>query len=118
MFLGRPITFVHFQLPCQLLNSIRHRKMFTGEQRVKMDVVALPRLALEVRIGEVNAAVEEAVRRLGYNVPTTEQKDAVTAFISGRNAFVSLPRSGSKLLCYVCLPNLLCYMLTHVCIYT
>jgi len=24
-------------------------------------------------VGEVNAAIEGAVRRLGYNVPTTEQ---------------------------------------------
>ena len=68
-------------------------------------MVAIPRLALEIRVGEVNAAIEEAVRRLGYNVPTTEQKDAVTAFVSGRGIFVSLSMSGDKSLCYACLPN-------------
>ena len=37
LILGRPITFVHFQLPCQLLNSVRRGKPFTGEQLVKTD---------------------------------------------------------------------------------
>ena len=66
----------------------------TGEQRVKINVVAIPRLALKVMVGEVNAAIKRAVRRLGYNVPTTEQKDAVTAFIIGRDVFISFPMSG------------------------
>ena len=63
------------------------------------DVVAVPRLALEVMVGEVNAAIERAVRRLGYNVPTMEQKgsDAATAFVSGRDVFVFLPSSGTVL---------------------
>ena len=73
------------------------------------------RLALEVMVGEVNAAIKGAVRRLG---PTMEQKHAVTAFISRMDVFISLSTSGSKLLCYVCLPNLPCYMLTHACIST
>jgi len=50
-----------------------------SEQRYKIDVVAVPRLALEVMAEEVNAAIKGAVRRLGYTVPTTEKKDAVTA---------------------------------------
>ena len=44
-----------------------------------------------------------------------EQKDAVTAFVSGRDVFVSLPTSGGEL-CYVCLPNLPSYALA--CAYT
>ena len=63
MILSRPITLVHFQLLYQLLNSARRDKSLTGEQRCKMEVVAIPRLTLE---GEVNAAIEEAVRRQGY----------------------------------------------------
>jgi len=39
-----------------------------------------------------------------------EQKDVVTAFVSQRDVFVSLPTSGSEL-CYVCLPDLPCYPL-------
>ena len=37
-----------------------------------------------------NVTIEGAVRKLGYNVPTTEQKDAVTAFVRGRGVFSSL----------------------------
>ena len=55
-------------------------------------MVAIPRLALGVRIEEVNAAIEGAVRRLGYNVTTMEQKDAVTAFISRSEVSSPSPR--------------------------
>ena len=61
-----------------------------------MNVVAISRLALEVMVGEINAAIEGAIRRL-------EQKDAATAFVSGRDVFISLPTSGSKPLYCVCL---------------
>jgi len=50
-----------------------------GEQRHKIDVVAVRRPAPEALAGKVNSAIEGAVRRLGYTVPTTEKKDAVTA---------------------------------------
>ena len=53
LILGRPIMFTHFQLLYQLLNFVRCGKPFTGKQQVKTDVVAVPRLALEVRVGEV-----------------------------------------------------------------
>ena len=43
------------------------------------------------------------VRRLSYNDPTMEQKDAVTAFVSGRDVFISLPTNGGTSLCYACL---------------
>ena len=49
------LILVHFQSPCQLLNSVSRGKPFTGEQRVKTDVVAVPRLAAEVRVGEIKA---------------------------------------------------------------
>ena len=35
-------------------------------------MVAIPRLAVEVRVGEVNATIDGVVRELGYNVPTME----------------------------------------------
>ena len=45
----------------QLLNSIRRGKPLQVKSQV-----AVPRLALEVRVGEVNAAIEGLVRRPGY----------------------------------------------------
>ena len=102
--LDRPIAFVHFQLPCQLIHSVRRASRFTGEQRGEMDMIAGPRLALKVVIGEANAAIKGAVRRLGYNVPTTEQKDAVTASVMGRDVFIALRTSDGKSLCHAWLP--------------
>ena len=51
-------------------------------------------------------AVEAAVRMLGYDAPTMKQKDAVTAFVRGKDVFVSLPTGSSKLLCCACLPRM------------
>ena len=51
------------------------------------EVVVVPRLELEANLEDVSAAIEVAVRRLGYESPTTEQKDAVTAFVKGKDVF-------------------------------
>ena len=68
------------------------------------EVVVVPRLELEANLEDVSAAIEVAVRRLGYESPTTEQKDAVTAFVKGKDVFVSFPTGSGKSLCYACLP--------------
>ena len=39
-----------------------------------------------------------AVRKLGYDLPTNEQKDAVTEFVKGKDVFVSLPTGNSATL--------------------
>jgi len=63
------------------------------------EFVVVPRLELEVNLEDVSAAVEVAVRRLGYDSPTTQQKKAVTAFVKGNDVFVSLPTGGVIVLC-------------------
>ena len=68
------------------------------------EVVVVPRLELVVNLEDVSAAIEVAVRRLGYDSPTTQQKEAVTAFVKGNDVFVSLPTGGGKSLWYACLP--------------
>ena len=75
-------------------------------------MVAIPRLALGVRIEEVNAAIEGAVRRLGYNVTTMEQKDAVTAFISRSEVSSPSPRVAITR-CAMC-----AYLYHDTCLYT
>ena len=49
------------------------------------EVVVVPRLELQVNLEDVSAAIEVAVRRLGYDSPTTQQKEAVTAFVKGND---------------------------------
>ena len=68
------------------------------------EVVVVPRLELEVNLEDVSAAIEVAVRRLGYDSPTSQQKETVTAFVKGNDVFVSLPTGGGKSMCYACLP--------------
>ena len=67
------------------------------------EVVTISQLDIEAKLEGVNAAVnlKAAVRGLGYDAPTTEQKDTVTAFVRGKDVFVSLPTGSGKSLCYV-----------------
>ena len=66
------------------------------------EVVVVPRLEQEVNLEDVSAEV--AVRWLGYDSPTTQQKEVVTVFVKGNDVFVFLPTGGGKSLCYACLP--------------
>ena len=52
---------------------------------------------------QVNSAILQAVRTLGYDRPTEDQRDAIKSFIEGVDVFVSLPTGSGKSLCYACL---------------
>lgn len=87
LILNRSITFVHFPITVPIA---KFHKVWQTVCRGKMDVVAIPRRALEVTVGEINAAIGGAVTRLSTSVLTTEQKDAVTAFVGRKKCFCLL----------------------------
>ena len=54
---------------------------------------------------DVEKAVEESPRLLEYGSLKKEQKLAASAFISGKDTFVSLPTGFGKSLIYAVLPS-------------
>jgi len=52
---------------------------------------------------DIDKALDVASRRMGYE-RFPKQREAVEAFISGRDVFVGLPTSYGKSFCYGCLP--------------
>ena len=58
-----------------------------------------------VKLEAILVAIKEASESLGVSKLKDEQKDALVAFASGRNVFMSLPTGFSKSLCYSCLPG-------------
>ena len=57
-------------------------------------------------VAQIEDALKSAVTRLGFDEAKDKQKEAVVAFVSGRDVFVSLPTGYGKSLCYSCLPCL------------
>lgn len=54
----------------------------------------------------ITACIEEVCLSLGYSELRSQQKDAIKAFVAGRDVFVSLPTGFGKSLIYGCLPLL------------
>ena len=52
---------------------------------------------------DIDKALDAASRRMGYERLFTKQREAVEAFMSGRDVFVCLPTGYGKS-CYGCLP--------------
>ena len=69
-------------------------------------LVRVKRLKRDFPLHQVNAAILQAVRTLGYDRPTEDQRDAIRSFVEGVDVFVSLPTGSGKSLCYACLPVL------------
>ncbi len=53
---------------------------------------------------EIEEAIAYSLKKLKYDELKCEQKQAVTAFLSGNDTFVSLPTGYGKSLCYGILP--------------
>ena len=49
-------------------------------------------------------AIDSAVSKVGLETFETEAKEAIAAFVSGNDVFVSLPIGHGKSFCYVLLP--------------
>ena len=69
-------------------------------------VLRVRRLKKDFPLHQVNAAILQAVRKLGYDRPTEDQKDAIRSFVEGTDVFICLPTGSGKSLCYACLPIL------------
>ena len=55
---------------------------------------------------ELSKALEEAVNDLGYDELWPKQSEAIEAFVSGKDVFVSLPTGYGKSIIYAILPTL------------
>ena len=57
------------------------------------------------RSRDLSVIINEAATSLGYTRLKNEQKEALHAFVSGKDVFVSLPTGYGKSLCYALLPS-------------
>ena len=53
---------------------------------------------------DLNLAITEAAKKIGYTVLKDKQKEAVSLFLQGHDTFVSLPTGYGKSLIYALLP--------------
>lgn len=67
------------------------------------------------KLETILVAVKEASESLGVSKLKKEQKDALVAFASGRDVFVSLPTGFGKSLCYSCLPGVFARLRSTAC---
>ena len=60
----------------------------------------------EVEMMEFQQALDETLKDLGFQSLKLKQKEAVEAFVKGRDVFVALPTGYGKSIIYAILPTL------------
>ena len=65
----------------------------------------LPLVKLTVEPLRIQRVIADVARDLGYESITTEQADAITAFLRGRDVLICLPTGSGKSLCFALLPK-------------
>ena len=65
----------------------------------------LPLVKLTVEPLHIQRVIADVGRDLGYESITTEQADAITAFLRGRDVLICLPTGSGKSLCFALLPK-------------
>ena len=53
---------------------------------------------------QIDSAIDYALTKLEFDSLKDKQREAVKAFVSGKDTFVSLPTGYGKALCYCLLP--------------
>ena len=62
---------------------------------------------------ELDNAIIQASRQLGYATIRPDQNRAIKSFMEGRDVLISLPTWSGKLLCFSVLPYALDYLYWH-----
>lgn len=62
-------------------------------------VLRVRMLKKDFPLHQVNAAILQAVHKLGYDRPTEDRKDAIRSFVEGTDVFICLPTGSGKSLC-------------------
>ena len=52
----------------------------------------------------IHPAIDKATSRAGFASLSTEQRESIARFVSGKDVFVSLPTGAGKSICYMLLP--------------
>ena len=70
---------------------------------VREGVFPVPRIGVLISDSELGIVLLSAVQKMGYDRASDDQKEAVKAFVLGKDVFVSLPTGSGNSLCYACL---------------
>ena len=65
----------------------------------------IPLLQRTVEVSRYEEILSSSVNSLGFTKLTDDQHEAITAFLSGRDVFVSLPTGSGKSLCFALVPK-------------
>ena len=65
----------------------------------------VPRVGVSISKSEFRRIFLSVIQNMGYDRPTDDQREAVEAFVIGKDVFVSLPTGSGKSLCYACVPH-------------